>query len=340
MYCPRCGSKCEEYERFCKSCGEPLKREGNTNNYDSPLYNYNSNITDEMLEEAYVGPNYQKIKSGRFSFSAFFFGIYYLIYRKMWLYALGWFAIIIAANIFIVDYVSVVGFGLIIASGIGFNKIYMQHAKKKIEKLKDKYSNHSKEELLKICKNKGGTSVGALIVIVLIIFAILTIAVIIIFATEFSKEFNFSNSWKTNIEDNYKLEELTYEPPQDYKLGEYATESYKTYKTNKGGSYCSFSITSHSTYSYKTEEEYLKKSIYASIGDNVSEVQTIPINNRDWKLITVENENKISYYYAILFKDKIYNVEYSVYIEGDHCKEDYEQFMTTLKLIDGELVTS
>lgn len=340
MYCPRCGSKCIENEKFCRSCGEPLKQEWNTNQYypSSDNYNYNySNITDETLEEAYVGPNYEKIKKGRFSIAAFFFGIYYLIYRKMWLYALGWLALIIAGNILISEYVSILSLGIFIAAGIGFNKLYMQHVKKKIEKLKDQYSNRSKEELLKICKEKGGVSVGGVIFIFFLIFTIAIIAIVVLSISELGDSFNFDNN-SIKAKDNNKIGELSYEAPSGYELSKYSSESYKSYSSDKD--YCNFSIQTRETYSYKTEEEYLNNTVYASIGDKVSEVQTKTINNRDWKLITVENDIIITYHYAILFKDKIYEAEYYVRKENDNCQVDYEQFMNTLRLIDGELATS
>lgn len=346
MYCPRCGSKCIETEKFCKSCGEPLKNEWKENQYyqssDNYNYNYNySNITDESLESAYVGSNYEKIKSGKFSFPAFLFGIYYLIYRKMWLYALGFLALIIMGNILISEYIYLLDLGLFIASGIGFNKLYMQHVTKKIEKLKDQYSNKSKEELLKICKNKGGVSVGGVIVAIFLVFIIAIIVVSILLGTELMKDINLGNDWLTT-KDNYKMEELSYEPPTNYELSKYSSETYKSYSSSEENKYCSFSIETRNTsiYSYQTEEEYLKKTVYASIGDIVSEVQKVTINNRDWKYITVETDNRITYHYAILFKDKIYDIEYYVRKENDNCKEDYEEFINTLRLIDGELATS
>lgn len=84
----------------------------------------------------------------------------------------------------------------------------------------------------------------------------------------------------------------------------------------------------------------MKKTIYISIDDKVSDIQTVTINNRDWKLITVEDDYETTYTYAILYKDKIYEVEYEIKKDENDCSTDYEQFLNTLKLIDKDLLTS
>lgn len=334
MYCPRCGSKYEDGEKFCKYCGEPLENQINEK-YDIPQP---EKITDETLEKCFVGPNYDKIKSEKFSFPAFFFGAYYLLYRKMWLYALLYFTVIILINIFVEKYVLILIFGISILIGTLFNKIYMKHTKRKIEKIKVKNSDKTQEELLRICKKEGGNSPFT-VVIIIFVFIIIFGVILTIFSVK-----GFSELFKTDtnhlIKDNFQVDELSYETPEGYELSKYSSETSKSYKTDTDDKYCRFSVSSHGTYSYKTEEEYLKKTIYISIDDKVSDIQTVTINNRDWKLITVEDDYETTYTYAILYKDKIYEVEYEIKKDENDCSTDYEQFLNTLKLIDKDLLTS
>lgn len=334
MYCPRCGSKYEEGERFCKYCGESLE------NKFSEKYDFHQpeKITDETLEKAFIGPNYDKIKQEKFSFPAFFFGFYYLLYRKMWLYTLAWITIIILASIFISEYMIVLNVGMSILIGIFFNKFYIKHVSKKIDKIKANNQDKTQEELLKICKKKGGNSPLAIVIVIFAFIIILTALVTIFSISKFSKF--ITNDTIYSRKDNYQIEELSYEVPSQYSLSNYSTDTYKNYKKTNEDEYCRLSISSHGTYSYKTEEEYLKKSVYASVGDKVSDIQTITINNNDWKLITVEKEYKTSYTYVILYKDKIYEVEYEIQKDSDTCSTDYKTFLNTLRLIDDDLITS
>ena len=334
MYCPRCGSKYEDGEKFCKYCGEPLENQINEK-YDIPQP---EKITDETLEKGFVGPNYDKIKKEKFSFPAFFFGAYYLLYRKMWLYALLWFVAIILANTFIEKYSAVLILGISILTGVLFNKIYMKHTKKKIEKIKTKNSDKTQEELLKICKKKGGISPLAIAMTILASIIITLVLLTMFSIKEFSEFFKVDTNYSTK--DNYQLGELSYEAPIGYELSKYSSEISKNYRAITTDKYCNFSLSSHGTYTYKSEEEYLRKSVYASIGDKVSDIQTISINNRDWKLITVEKEYETYYTYVILYKDKIYEVEYEIKKDGDNCSTDYETFLNTLKIIDEDLITS
>ena len=82
MYCPKCGSKLDESAKFCKNCGENL----DDKHKEQFEYDYShTNITDDDLKKAYIGNNYEKLEKGRFSLPTLFLGIYYLLYRKMWL---------------------------------------------------------------------------------------------------------------------------------------------------------------------------------------------------------------------------------------------------------------
>ena len=53
------------------------------------------NIDDDSLIKLFIGNNYNKIVSLKFSFPTFFFGPLYLLYRKQYLVSLAWTILII-----------------------------------------------------------------------------------------------------------------------------------------------------------------------------------------------------------------------------------------------------
>lgn len=157
--------------------------------------------TDPVLLEAYVGPHYAKITKQRFNLPGFFFTNLYLFYRKMYWSASVLFAIdvllFILTHNFVPDHTARVVVDifhqLAICLLVGFlvNRYYLYLAKRKIAKLKIKYPNRSRAELKGICNVKGGISVPAVIVSVILealisalVFVFLTVEGVITTVTE------------------------------------------------------------------------------------------------------------------------------------------------------------
>ena len=111
--CPNCGSNTNPGDAFCNVCGTNLSLPQN-NSLNNPQVNNqiqnsvqiqglqqmpSSNNTIgsqndmEVLVDAYIGKNADKIKNGKFSFCSFFFGVIYVFYRKMWSVGLKWLVI-------------------------------------------------------------------------------------------------------------------------------------------------------------------------------------------------------------------------------------------------------
>ena len=143
------------------------------NNLINNLILDNNVCLDEKLIIAYIGNNYNKIISKKFSFTAFFLSWMYTLYRKMYIPSIIGMIIIIISGFL----PSTVYYGLIfvfaIVLGVNFNKWYIVYLKKQIEKIKINNQNVSENELINICRQKGGTNIW-MSIIIYIIFVIVS----------------------------------------------------------------------------------------------------------------------------------------------------------------------
>ena len=121
MNCKNCNNPLNENDLFCGSCGTKVEKTETT------ILENNENI-DDILLDAYIGKNAEKIKEGGFSIPAFLLGSVYLFYRKMWLYGFGCIAIILISNIFLSSISSFISIVIDVFLGLEFNKLYLKHA--------------------------------------------------------------------------------------------------------------------------------------------------------------------------------------------------------------------
>ena len=135
-FCPGCGNKLIQPDRFCPRCGRALDNEAGRAGHGSPGAKPEPLPGDEDFA-AFVGNNSPKYleKFRKFSIGgvdnfvatwhwpAFLAGFWWMLYRKLYLWALGY---------FIVMFVPYVNFVAWIAAGIVANYIYYKEAKKKI----------------------------------------------------------------------------------------------------------------------------------------------------------------------------------------------------------------
>ena len=176
--------------------GSPIINEVMPNNQEINNNAFRQYYTadDEKYLKAYIGSNFEKISSGKFSFPAFFLTSLYLYYRKMYLLGLAvqflaplaMIPLIIIVAVFTASLgLGILGFilpfGLLliinIVLGLSFNKFYLRHSVIKVEMLKQKYPN-DEQALLTTCTLKGGTSLFKAILIFLIPIAISVIIVV------------------------------------------------------------------------------------------------------------------------------------------------------------------
>ena len=139
---------------------------------------------DELLEQ-FVGKNYFKILSNNFNICAMLFGPFYLWYRKMFLASYIYIMIMTLLTyglVFVFKYNNPV-YELIlytvgsIALGLSFNKLYIIKAKRKVNKINEKYSGQMDAfEVGRKCSKKGGGSVLSML-LGMISFSLISIVV-------------------------------------------------------------------------------------------------------------------------------------------------------------------
>lgn len=179
MYCRKCGSKMGDSERFCTRCGAKVEID-DINQQAPPMFMYNdinksveSGISDGELIRAYIGSKenkmyYKTISKSIFNVWAYLFGVLYYAYRKLYIEAI----IILIVNLIIVYVLKLnylMAFFNILYSAI-FYTVYEKHIERKIDKIKKKYPNATKDELIKKCSKKGGVNILWPLLIIIVLF--------------------------------------------------------------------------------------------------------------------------------------------------------------------------
>ena len=124
-----------------------------------------ANSLDEKLLMAFIGNNYDKIIQQNFSVPALFLSWIYTLYRKVYIPSIiGMVAIIILGFLPSTIYTMVILI-FVIVLGINFNRWYVFYAKKQVEKIKISNQAVNENELINICKKKGGTNLWIAILI-------------------------------------------------------------------------------------------------------------------------------------------------------------------------------
>ena len=125
-------------------------------------------IDYSLFVDDFIGKNSNKIKNKIYNFSALFFGVIYMFYRKMYFYGIvgiiSYFILsIFVKNIYFLGLINIILF-------FSFNSIYLSYTNNKLKSITDAYPHSSMEQLTGLCKNKGGTSdFGAFLGIVSVI---------------------------------------------------------------------------------------------------------------------------------------------------------------------------
>lgn len=170
MNCPYCGEVVSN-QAFCPKCGNRLIDHKITTDYQ---------ISDNSELLMYIDKNAKKIMKRTFSIPTFFLGMYYFLYRKMYLLGLLFLLITIGYSVgsyFIQDNLSIylfigyttIMFILNIVFSLTFNHLYVNHANRKISSIKKRNPKLTKFELEERIKYSGGTNILAPILALLII---------------------------------------------------------------------------------------------------------------------------------------------------------------------------
>ena len=232
--CPNCGGLNGYGNPNCSFCGASLINnpvEQNTNTmpqpevfveqvYDNqdmgefaqePIYdpNINPEVTgldlnnvDDVLVNAYIKKNVDKIKTSGFSIWAFLFGWIYVWYRKMHKLLLIWFGmnIVVSALVGLLVQPTIAAAGSFLVSlafnifvAIKFKDLYLKNVNNKVAIIKSKNANLSQEQLMAICSKKGGTTVLPIIVLVILSVGLPVLAFLL-----------YSSIWGENTDEQKK----------------------------------------------------------------------------------------------------------------------------------------
>ncbi|MGA8864304.1 MAG: pilin [Gallionella sp.] len=195
MYCPKCGVANDDTATFCKACGEVLPLPAGKFQKAQGGSGVPTGI--EAYYKAVLGPKNQYYYLDRFArfdaegktsatwhWPAFFVTFYWLLYRKMWLAALGYFFLpsllfwlvrgIMAAATHGPAYMLVGAWNLVYSAGILFlppmyaNALYYNHCKKKIAAARAASADTQMQ--LGELSDRGGTSNIAIIILLFFVF--------------------------------------------------------------------------------------------------------------------------------------------------------------------------
>lgn len=286
-------------------------------------YAYRPNDSgDDKYIKAYIGHNYELIKKMKFSFPALIFGPWYLIYRKVWGYAIAALIISLAADFLLeTDLADVINIIINIYFACKFKEIYMKQTEEKVESIKQQNLDKSTNELLDVCRKKGGVSfkgIGAIIVIG--IFAVIALGIYLGINTESTTPLPNADETISEVTIG-KVGDLTYTIPTNY-TETYSSENYQRFDH----SHCNITVEKRIPYGfYSDADSYLNSLTATSSGINA-----INYNGHEWKYKQLNNNNYYSNVYAYKYNDTLYlitlnNTNYY------SCNTEYNQILPTLK---------
>ncbi len=126
-------------------------------------------LRDELVD-IYISKNADSLKKGGTSVSAFFFGIFYVLYRKMWFIAILMIVINYISYMFLPSYFGYIVIGMEFLIAFVFKRLYLRHVNKEVDKTMIENREKTSEQIKMICSKKGGTSVGNIFAIIGLIF--------------------------------------------------------------------------------------------------------------------------------------------------------------------------
>lgn len=132
----------------------------------------NATSLDDKLLISFIRNNYEKIIKKNFSIPSLFFSWFYTLYRKVYILSIIGMIIILILGFLPSMIAFIIALSFSIVLGLNFNKWYIIYSRKQINKIKTNNHNISENELINICKKKGGTNIWLAIIIYVIFFII------------------------------------------------------------------------------------------------------------------------------------------------------------------------
>ena len=119
--------------------------------------------------------------------------------------------------------------------------------------------------------------------------------------------------------------------PDIFKEKNHANDSYENFSYYGNKDSCTVDISNYEIYSEKTAEEYLKDSITTNMNETVSEIKSKEINQNIWSYVEVTSPDKVTFYYACIYNNRIYEVTYKIYSDGSSlCSKAHDELINSL----------
>ena len=329
---------------------------------------------DEEYLLAFIGPNAEKFLGKQFNWSSFFFmGIYYF-YRKMFSKGLLLAAFYMAVNLIFEDIIgigiltTIVSFSVSLLIGFATNSNYINYAQEEIEKIKAAHPTATKEQIIALCKSKGGTSAGyafvGLLIEIGIGFAISVIFALIGFAsivsdfigpiklkTSYNSNINYDTTTNTNNNDGTIKIDLTgndeefngaflYDASLNPKTAAsysvpkgYEEDSIGVYEYNEGeaGIFADCELSVHGLLNYK-DAKTLAPQIAKKY--NTGNPTVVNSNGYTWYKVSYGDSFGSTTMYLTNYKNKPLMIEMEIRESGlkDKCTTDLNKFFESFKL--------
>lgn len=307
-------------------------------------------INDIQLRIAFIGEKYDKLINQKFSIWAFLFGTLYFAYRKMLLMGIlvGTVMTIILNSInelieksTLLSLLIYIAMGIIY--GIIFPKIYINWVDKKITKIKDKTSDE--RELIYQCKHKGGTSVGLIFfLIILIIIEMVILGVIFLgyktakLASDFTTSilnynFEYENGYDgvMSMHTNINLNNIVkIDIPDELKKGfRYSEHMYKYESTDES---FEMSLSIPMDGGYDTAEDFIN-GMYKYY--NKGKISELTINNIEWNVYIQDSDlSKSTYYCMTKHNDKLFLLEFNLNLQDIQHVNWCNEIIESMEFID------
>lgn len=328
MFCPKCNKEVNNGKLFCNVCGSRLveKDAEITNNEIIDVSNGTTQIIDvPSMVKSYVGDSYDKIRATNFSIWYFLFGVFYAIYRKMYLFG----------SIYLVSYIALaytipkLGYILSVVINIVisliFNNMYLLSIEKRVKRIREKNQGLNRSELLKLCKNLGGVN-----------YLLSLFALIIVFVVNYNINKDLINEVMNKMIgvpiENYQ--DLEFNNPSVFGKKEVLENKYTyNYETDKDS--CNYTIEIIST--PNTAYNYLNRKTDYSEKDKVSPITEQSINGMVWNYMEIDTIGTAYVYdYAIINNHLLYNVTYKIYEDSGICRKLKDELINSLQFSNND----
>ena len=239
-------------------------------------------INTEALIDTYIGNNVDKIRNRTFSFCTFIFGMWYTLYRKMWLLTILLFIVRLILEMFLPSFSPFILLVIDIVISVQFKEIYLNHVKEQVEKIKRENPEKTQEQLISICRKKGGTAGLLLIIIFIAIFALS-------FLTTFLEYKSFESD--LDMDENTGLVgELNVEIPTNFEEIAHSSSSFAMYSLTEETDTCTLNITNNKYFNGKTLEEYIEDEIEYKENDIIIVSEYRVINGNKWYYLEIQRQ--------------------------------------------------